>query len=956
MLNLLLLLLAVPVASAGPGTPVAAVAYSPDGQLLAAAGRGEIHLLDAASGEPVDRLDGLEAKVTALAFSPDGKLLAAAAGKPGQSGFIHLFQRQPSAWAKLGALSGHADLIHALAFRPDGKVLASAGYERIIHVWDLSTRKLARTLADHSDSIHALAFSPSGRLLASGSADRAVKLWDVDSGQRRQSLGHATDWVYALAFSPDGNRLASAGVDRSIRIYALEEEPRLLRTTLAHAAPVLRLLWLSDGKTLFSMGEDRLLKRWAAETLAEQSGTPPLPEAALSLAVSPDGQTLAVGLYDGRLELLDAKTGLSKATPLPARYPLARLPLERFSQPVPLAIPATVVGTLVRPGADLRFLLELQPGQELGVQLQRPAGSQLDPELQLLDAKGNLLAEDRAGLLGYRCEQSGKYLLLLRDRLYRGSAGYTFRLKVGPLPIVLSHHPLGLRQGTQATVRLEGVNLGPAKAAVVNIASDAKPGSRVRVSLPTTPEGPVLNPPSLLVGEFPQVDLRPEVAGAFTALSVPGTGEGYAEPDFYWTFPAKAGQPILMEVHASRLGSPLDSVLEVLNAEGEPLPRALLRATTTAYTTLRDHDASTGAIRFEAMNGIAMGDWVWLGGELLKIEEMPRNPDDDCRFHSRGGRRVGWLGTTPRAHGLGSIAYRVEVHPPSTRLSASGLPTFPVFWENDNGGAGYGTDSYLAFEPPADGVYRLRIRDALGRVGPVYAYRVTLRPPRPDFSVTFEPRVLAVPAGESRVLYLSAARKDEFTGRIDLEVAGLPDGWRCLPSFIGEGVNATAMVVTAPPTPPGWWWHKPPVPKPARLISRATIGGKVVVHERSLPLNFAFPGSVAARTEESTVELLPGGTANITIAIDRRGHKKRVPVEVRGLPYGVRVTDVGLNGVLITEAESQRTFSLYAEPWVAPQEKPLAVIAKPEGSGESAAPAVLLRVTSVSKSASRKEE
>jgi hypothetical protein len=82
------------------------------------------------------------------------------------------------------------------------------------------------------------------------------------------------------------------------------------------------------------------------------------------------------------------------------------------------------------------------------------------------------------------------------------------------------------------------------------------------------------------------------------------------------------------------------------------------------------------------------------------------------------------------------------------------------------------------------------------------------------------------------------------------------------------------------------------------------------------------------------------------VKIERRnGFKGRVPVEVRGLPHGVHVLDVGLNGILITEAETSRTFVIYAEPWVQPTTHPFVVLARSERKGtEHAARSVLLRV------------
>jgi hypothetical protein len=77
---------------------------------------------------------------------------------------------------------------------------------------------------------------------------------------------------------------------------------------------------------------------------------------------------------------------------------------------------------------------------------------------------------------------------------------------------------------------------------------------------------------------------------------------------------------------------------------------------------------------------------------------------------------------------------------------------------------------------------------------------------------------------------------------------------------------------------------------------------------------------MTAETKEVTLE--PGGTAEITVSIARQADfHGRVPVEVRNLPPNVRVLDVGLNGVLITEDESRRSFTLEALPMAEPGEQ-----------------------------------
>jgi len=106
------------------------------------------------------------------------------------------------------------------------------------------------------------------------------------------------------------------------------------------------------------------------------------------------------------------------------------------------------------------------------------------------------------------------------------------------------------------------------------------------------------------------------------------------------------------------------------------------------------------------------------------------------------------------------------------------------------------------------------------------------------------------------------------------------------------------------------------------------------------------PGDIVTTVKEAEVFIRPGAQAKMTVTIERRnGFKGRVPLDVKGLPHGVRVLDIGLNGILVNENETTRTVAIYAEPWVQAQDHPFVVLAKREGKNtEHAAKSVLLKV------------
>jgi dipeptidyl aminopeptidase/acylaminoacyl peptidase len=515
--------------------PVAAIAYHPHGQVLAAGGRGMVFFFDTATGDLLGKLEGLHPRLTALAFSPDGKQLAVASSTTGETHEVRLYEesrdaeRRPmafsrGAWERGDVVGTHSDVIQDLAFSPDGKLLASCGYDRLIKLWDTESKKELRVLKDHSDSVYGLAFSPDGKLLASAAADRAVKVWDVATGRRLYTLGESADWVYAVAWNPDGSQLAAGGVDKSIRVWQVSAEGgRIVHSVFAHEAPVLRLAYLPDGKTLYSLSEDRTVKAWDAQRMIERKVHERQPETVLSLAVRPDGKQLALGRYDGVLTLLDATTGKSQAEPLPVKPKPPIVEKEPNDSPRTgqnIKLPATVQGSIGRAGDVDYYRFEAKTSQEIGVRIEPVSKGKLDVVLQLIDDQGRILIESTNGLLGYTCMKAGVYALGIRDREYRGDPSMKYQLTIGDIPIVTSVFPLGVQRGTEAEIHLEGVNLGRSRTARLKVPADAAPGSRV----PFPVAKGVLGNPSVRCDEFPQVTLTPTWTKAGETPPRPGAG------------------------------------------------------------------------------------------------------------------------------------------------------------------------------------------------------------------------------------------------------------------------------------------------------------------------------------------------------------------------------------------------------------------------------------------------
>ncbi len=298
----------------GAVSPIGAVAFSPDGKLLAVGGYKEVRLIEPASGQVRATLAGHSELVRALAFTPDGQRLAAAGGEPARAGEIKIWE---TATAKLlSTLHGHKDCIYSIAISLDGKWLASSSYDKMIMVWNLESGE-PRTFKDHIDAVFGVAFSPDGKWLVSGAADRTVKVWDVATGQRFYTLSEPLDGVTAVAFHPSGKQVAAAGLDKVIRIWNVSEKAgTLAQSTYAHEDAVLKLVYTPDGKKLISSSSDRTIRIWNAETLAPIYVLEKQSDWVDALGISPEGKWLAAGRYDGTLGVYDLEAQRAVLGPL----------------------------------------------------------------------------------------------------------------------------------------------------------------------------------------------------------------------------------------------------------------------------------------------------------------------------------------------------------------------------------------------------------------------------------------------------------------------------------------------------------------------------------------------------------------------------------------------------------------------------------------------------------------
>jgi WD40 repeat protein len=289
----------------GPLPPVAAIAFSPDGTLLAVGSYGRVTIWNAKEGRPIQALTQVLGAVNDLKFSPDGALLAVAGGQPSARGDLRLFSTKD--WKLVENLGGHLDAVSSVCFTSDSKTLASASFDKTVRIWDLATKKVKQTITGHSDFVYSVAFSPKGDWLVTASKDRTVRLSDAMTGQSKLTFSGMEQDVLAVAVSPDGKRVVSSGNEPSLFSWNPQTGEQMKKQG-GHDVAVHELAFDRAGKLLVSAGGDKTVRLWNGSS-GEPVRSLPAGSMVYAAAIRPDGQQIAAGCFDGMVRVWETTAG-----------------------------------------------------------------------------------------------------------------------------------------------------------------------------------------------------------------------------------------------------------------------------------------------------------------------------------------------------------------------------------------------------------------------------------------------------------------------------------------------------------------------------------------------------------------------------------------------------------------------------------------------------------------------
>ena len=238
---------------------------------------------------------------------------------PGQPPKTPNTERLVQTWTPDTPITGPNGSLTSVAFSPIGNTFAAAGDDRIVRLWDSSSKKaILEFHTDHINGITSIAFSFDGKLLATGSRDSSISLWEARTGKALGSLfaGHIGP-VNSVAFSPDGSVLASAGDDKTVRLWDVKSRKPIGEPLVGHTAHVNAVAFSSDGNFLATASDDKTARIWDIKSMeATGQALTGHTDQVLSVAFSPDGKTLATGSWDKTIRLWDVQTRKSLGEPL----------------------------------------------------------------------------------------------------------------------------------------------------------------------------------------------------------------------------------------------------------------------------------------------------------------------------------------------------------------------------------------------------------------------------------------------------------------------------------------------------------------------------------------------------------------------------------------------------------------------------------------------------------------
>ena len=796
-------------------------------------------------------------------------------------------------YPKWEAKSKVSPSILAADWSPAGDTIAIAQFGSV-KLLDAETLKVKHEFGSLAGKVNSVQFSADGsKLIAAtgigGVGGRAI-IWDADSFEQLSAFDGHNDIMYDAVISPDGKLVSTSAYDKTILVWDVDSGEQL-RKLKGHNSAVYDLEFSPDSKNLVSASDDQTIKVWNVAT-GQRLDTlgQPLKEQ-FTTSISPNGQLVVGGGRDSRLRVWKLTS-----TDSPAINPILFSRFAHESSIVRLEFSAD--GELLFSAAEDKTIKvwEIETFLQVGL---------IDSQPEICSAIS--VSPDAKTIFVGRLDGSME-ILSVPDR-------------------------------TNAVASAEPVT---AREAYKKEAADTKVVAEVE------PNNDSTQPQNLT--------LPAKVKGTIARL------ESGTDADVF-QFSAAAGQTLMLEARAVGDKSPVDTRIEILDGEGRPVPQVVLRAVRDSYFTFRGKDSDTiDDFRVHNWEEMKLNEFIYANGEVNKLFLHPRGPDSGFRVYPGTGKRFGYFGTTATSHALQEPCYIVEPWPPGTTFLPNGLPVFELNYANDDDPRReIGKDSRLKFVAPKDGDYLVRVSDVRGFGGDDYEYELAIRDSNPDFKIKVEGPKSIFP-GSGSEYRLVAKRKDGFEGPIHIEARNVPTGYHIISPLTIEAnhIDSRGAIYALD----GAKSITKEQAEAVEFVATANIAGtdvtktfkglgEIKVEESNPKVVFQIVRDSADELPETrnfdqplVFEIRPGESIQAHIVSKRNGHGGPIKFGNEGagrnLPHGVKVDDIGLNGLMIPKGQTRQRFFIKAEPFVQPQTRTFHLVV--DNVNKLVGPPVVLKV------------
>lgn len=302
-----------PVYQVPPVVP--AMAFSPDGSLLAVAGYHEVLLHKGDGTGLVARLVGRAPRVESIAFSADGTKLAVAGGSPGEFGHVQVWDVAGAKLLKAYKI-GH-DSLYGVSFSPDGQTLAFGGADKIVRQIKIEDGSTLLDFRAHADWVFGTAFSLDGKQLVSAGRDQALKLIDLETQRFVDDINNPKDKVVSFARHPKEDQVVYGGDLGGVRLYKISDnqqrtagrnDTNMIREFERQEGPAHAVAFSPDG-TMLAVGATGAARVFNVADGALKFALPAHEGPVYAISWKPDGSVIATAGFDGKVRFFSTADG-----------------------------------------------------------------------------------------------------------------------------------------------------------------------------------------------------------------------------------------------------------------------------------------------------------------------------------------------------------------------------------------------------------------------------------------------------------------------------------------------------------------------------------------------------------------------------------------------------------------------------------------------------------------------